>query len=108
MQAAEQSRRTGIPEIASPLELDDALRASSDLRIVLAETEIDCRLRDLVASHPSRQIVLAIGPEGGWSEDELETFSKQGWISASLGPTILRVETAAIAAVAIVVSELSW
>src|SRR5215472_12438940 len=108
MQAAEQSRRTAIPEIASPLKLDDALGASADLRIVLAETEIDCRLRDLVASHPSRQIVLAIGPEGGWSEDELETFSKQGWISASLGPTILRVETAAIAAVAIVVSELSW
>ena len=107
MQAAEQSRRTAIPEIASPLKLDDALGASADLRIVLAETEIDCRLRDLVASHPSRQIVLAIGPEGGWSEDELETFSKQGWISASLGPTVLRVETAAIAAVAIVVSELS-
>jgi len=107
MQAAEQSRRTAIPEIASPLKLDDALGASADLRIVLAETEIDCRLRDLVASRASRQVVLAIGPEGGWTEDELETFSQQGWISASLGPTVLRVETAAIAAVAIVVSELS-
>lgn len=106
-QAAEQSRRTGIPEIASPLKLDDAVRASAELRITLAETEIECRLRDLLGTRPSRQIVLAIGPEGGWTEDELETFSKQGWISASLGPTILRVETAAIAAVAIVVSELS-
>lgn len=106
-QAAEQSRRSGIPEIASPRKLDDALRASAGLRIVLAETEIDCRLRDLLASRPSQPVVLAIGPEGGWTEGELETFSKQGWISASLGPAILRVETAAIAAAAIVVSELT-
>lgn len=107
VQAAEQSRRTAIPEIASPLKLEDALRATAGLRVVLAETEIDCRLPDLVASRASEQIVLAIGPEGGWTEDELRTFSRQGWISASLGPTILRVETAAIAAVAIVVSELN-
>ena len=55
---------------------------------------------------PGGEIVLAIGPEGGWAEDELELFRQTGWASASLGSTILRAETAAIAATAITMSEL--
>ena len=51
-------------------------------------------------------IVLAVGPEGGWTEANCNRFSKSGWISASLGNTILRAETAAIAATAIVASAL--
>ena len=50
--------------------------------------------------------MLAIGPEGGWADDELELFKQSGWASASLGSTILRAETAAIAATAITMSEL--
>jgi 16S rRNA (uracil1498-N3)-methyltransferase len=49
-------------------------------------------------------VLLAIGPEGGWTQDELELFRANGWISVSLGPTILRAETAAIAATAIAMS----
>ena len=52
-------------------------------------------------------IVLAIGPEGGWTEEELQAFQQAGWISASLGNTILRAETAAIAAMAIAASALN-
>jgi 16S rRNA (uracil1498-N3)-methyltransferase len=52
-------------------------------------------------------MALAVGPEGGWTDDELEAFQQAGWISASLGNTILRAETAAIAAVAVVVSAMS-
>ena len=51
-------------------------------------------------------VSLAIGPEGGWTEDELSAFRSAGWISASLGDTVLRAETAAIAATAIVISSL--
>jgi len=106
-QAAEQSRRTTPPEIAAPLKLQEALRLTGDLRIVLAESEPETQLRDVLASHPSaEETILAIGPEGGWAEDELQLFQKAGWISASLGPTILRAETAAIAATAITISEL--
>jgi 16S rRNA (uracil1498-N3)-methyltransferase len=106
-QAAEQSRRTTPPEIAAPLKLQEALRLAGDLRIVLAESEPEAQLRDVLASHSSGgETILAIGPEGGWAEDELQLFQKAGWISASLGPTILRAETAAIAATAISISEL--
>ncbi|HEY3974905.1 MAG TPA: RsmE family RNA methyltransferase [Candidatus Sulfotelmatobacter sp.] len=101
LQAAEQSRRAVPPEIASPIKLADAIGLEpSALRIVLAESEHQTMLRD-VLDRSSKQIALAIGPEGGWAHDELQLFHKDGWISASLGPTILRAETAAISAVAI-------
>jgi 16S rRNA (uracil1498-N3)-methyltransferase len=108
LQAAEQSRRAGPPEIAAPCKLQDVVSLNADaLRIVLAESEQQSLLREVLGSQAGGEIVLAIGPEGGWAEDELELFLKAGWISASLGPTILRAETAAIAAAAITISELS-
>jgi len=106
LQASEQSRRAASPEIADPVKLQDAANhPTTTLRIVLAESEQQTLLRDVLASHSEGEIVLAIGPEGGWTDDELQLFRKSGWTSASLGPAILRAETAAIAATAIVVSE---
>ena len=72
------------------------------MRILLAENEDQVQLGDVCGG--SDPIALAIGPEGGWAEDELKMFSANGWQSASLGSTILRAETAAIAALAIVQS----
>ena len=108
LQASEQSRRASPPEIAAPGKLQDlvSLNASA-LRIVLAESEQENLLRNVLASDAGRETVLAIGPEGGWADDELQLFLQAGWIAASLGPTILRAETAAIAAVAITISELT-
>jgi 16S rRNA (uracil1498-N3)-methyltransferase len=50
--------------------------------------------------------MLAVGPEGGWNEDELSWFEKSGWKSASLGDSILRAETAAIVATALAIDAL--
>ena len=50
-------------------------------------------------------MTLAIGPEGGWTSEEERWFAEQGWQSASLGSTVLRAETAAIAAVAVASME---
>jgi len=61
----------------------------------------------LAAQAPRGPVALAIGPEGGWTTEEEAVFQNAGWISASLGATILRAETAAIAALAIAFSELS-
>jgi 16S rRNA (uracil1498-N3)-methyltransferase len=51
-------------------------------------------------------VALAVGPEGGWSDDELEWFREAGWVAASLGVTILRAETAAIVASALAIDAL--
>ena len=107
-QAAEQSRRAAPPEIAAPVELPEALGLPGDVRIVLAESEEKVLLRDVLEALPQEaEIVLAVGPEGGWTVDELQSFHQAGWTSASLGRTVLRAETAAIAATAIATSELS-
>jgi len=108
LQAAEQSRRASTPEIADPLKVKAATALPGSLRILLSETETEAMLADVLRSRPGdADVVLALGPEGGWTDEEVELFREAGWISASLGSTILRAETAAIAAMAIVQSELS-
>jgi 16S rRNA (uracil1498-N3)-methyltransferase len=106
-QASEQSRRTAPPEIAPPVRISEALNLRAKLRIVLAESEERTLLRDVVKPAAAADgVILAVGPEGGWTEDELRSFQKAGWISASLCNTILRAETAAMAATAVVASAL--
>ena len=105
-QAAEQSRRSDIPEISLPLKLKEAVALTAETRVLLAECENEVLLKDAIREHPpDGEVVLAIGPEGGWTEEEVQLFAGNGWTSASLGATILRAETAAIAATAIIVSE---
>jgi 16S rRNA (uracil1498-N3)-methyltransferase len=106
-QASEQSRRSVPPEIAAPVRLAEIFNQRSGLRIVLSESEDQVFLCDAVKSNAADGVLLAIGPEGGWADDELQSFQQAGWTSASLGNTILRAETAAIAATAIVSSALS-
>ena len=108
--AAEQSRRAVPPMIDDPLALQSL--AAKDMRIVLVEPNTETGLAPALhqvlraqAADPS--LTLAVGPEGGWSARELEHFRKAGWESASLGPQVLRAETAAIAAIAIA-TALSW
>jgi 16S rRNA (uracil1498-N3)-methyltransferase len=105
-QASEQSRRAAPPEIAAPAKFSETLTLPATLRIVLAESEARTLLRDVVKPDAAGGVALAVGPEGGWTEDELQSFQKAGWISASLGNTILRAETAAMAATAVVASAL--
>jgi len=105
-QASEQSRRAKPPEVSQPMKLKDAVGLAGSTRIVLAENERDYSLRDALGSHASgADIVLAVGPEGGWTKDEEELFREANWTMASLGGTILRAETAAIAGLAVVMAE---
>jgi 16S rRNA (uracil1498-N3)-methyltransferase len=105
-EAAEQSRRLEPPEIQAPARLKDAVVSAALTRVVLAESEQAVSLADVVRVHPpGESLALAVGPEGGWTEDELRLFAESGWTAASLGQRILRAETAAIAAMAIVTSR---
>jgi len=104
-EAAQQSRRVAPPEISTPIRLQNVLDIVADCRIVLSEAEDQVSLKQAVAGGKG-SLALAIGPEGGWTSEEEGAFREHGWIAASLGPTILRAETAAIAAVSVVLAEL--
>jgi 16S rRNA (uracil1498-N3)-methyltransferase len=105
-QASEQSRRALLPGISPPVDLKAAVAEATGTRIVLAESEEDISLKGALRTHPAGAVTLAFGPEGGWAESELKLFLSAGWTAASLGNTILRAETAAIAATAVALAEL--
>ena len=112
-EAAQQSRRSDVPVIHDPVKLSDHVKAASNLkRIVLAEQERSATLRGALeeaigaAGAEMPDLEIAIGPEGGWAPDEEALFDANGWQAVSLGPRILRAETAAIAALAVVASML--
>jgi 16S rRNA (uracil1498-N3)-methyltransferase len=89
------------------MKFKEGLEATTGTRLVLAESEKNLTLKDALA-HPAARagVTLAIGPEGGWTAEELKLLSDSGWTAVSLGPTILRAETAVIAACAIVISHI--
>ncbi|MGZ4841119.1 MAG: RsmE family RNA methyltransferase [Candidatus Angelobacter sp.] len=103
-EASQQARRIAPPEIAEPAALKKAISEAQGSRIVLSESEERVSLKQAL-SDCTPPLALAFGPEGGWTEVEVEMFKAAGWKSASLGHTILRAETAAIAALAVAVCE---
>jgi 16S rRNA (uracil1498-N3)-methyltransferase len=112
-EAAQQARRCDVPIIFEPTPLAARVRSASEsTRIVLAEQERTTTLRHALeeamaaAGTEMPSLEIAIGPEGGWAPSEEALFDANGWKAASLGPRILRAETAAIAALAVVASYL--
>jgi 16S rRNA (uracil1498-N3)-methyltransferase len=112
-EAAQQSRRSDVPVMHNPVLLPDRVRAAAQgTRIVLAEQERTTTLRNVVeeavnaAQTEMPLLEIAIGPEGGWAPEEEALFDANGWRAASLGPRILRAETAAIVALAVAASFL--
>jgi 16S rRNA (uracil1498-N3)-methyltransferase len=78
---------------------------ADSIRVMLWECEREISLRSLLADCP-RRIVLIVGPEGGFTNEEASLASSQGFQFAGLGNRILRVETAAIVGVAVAAYEL--
>jgi 16S rRNA (uracil1498-N3)-methyltransferase len=98
--ACEQCGRNRLPAIDAPLQLEAFLGtapAQPALRLVLEPDSVPGGLQELA---PGTAVEIAIGPEGGFSPEELEAFRVAGFRRAGLGPRILRTETAAIAALA--------
>ena len=101
LEAAKQSRRSDLPQVDDPLQLKQALtQVSAPVKLLLAETEQENSLAAAL-KNATGEIALAIGPEGGWTAEEMTLFSESGWQHITLGPRILRAETAAIAALSV-------
>ncbi|MFQ6131283.1 MAG: 16S rRNA (uracil(1498)-N(3))-methyltransferase [Armatimonadota bacterium] len=103
-EAARQCGRTVVPEVTSVAPFPEALRiaAEDDMALILSEHG-PARALDEVIKSGLRvdSLSLAVGPEGGFSQRELELALEAGLLAVSLGPRILRTETAAIAATAV-------
>lgn len=117
LESAKQARRSDVPVIEEALQLKLAVAREGDaLKLLLAEQERATTLRAALAealADPVKntkdefpEIRLAIGPEGGWAAEEEALFDAEGWKPVSLGPRILRAETAAVTAMAITAAML--
>jgi 16S rRNA (uracil1498-N3)-methyltransferase len=100
-EASEQSRRLRAPELADPVRLVEAFQDTSTHRIILDEQPGAKPLVRLFAFRSGDSAAAAIGPEGGWIDTERRQFQDAGWSAASLGPAILRAETAVCAALSV-------
>lgn len=102
LRAARQCRRPALPELYPMLTWDEALwlGAQADLKLMLLEKDAPWLLREVLDLRPFR-IALLVGPEGGFSPEEVEEAQPLGFVPVSLGARILRTETAAIAATAV-------
>lgn len=99
--ACEQSGRARVPDVAAPMPLAQAVTGlAAGSRRLLLDPAGACAVGDLGVP-PSEGIVLAIGPEGGWSPRDRATLAQAGFEGVRLGPRILRTETAGIAAIAV-------
>lgn len=97
--ACEQSGRTRLPDVATPQTLDDWLATPvSGSRLILAPGEFP-RIHALPADLPT-PIAVLIGPEGGFSDEEVAQCRQAGVTAVALGPRILRAETASTATLA--------
>jgi 16S rRNA (uracil1498-N3)-methyltransferase len=109
--ACQQSRRVHLPEILTPITVREAATAAAQYRFYLEETSSCPLLLKAVLALPERKggetTAALVGPEGGWTDRERLQLVNGGWTPVSLGPQILRAETAAIAAVAILAQAIS-
>lgn len=107
-EAAMQSSRGRIPEVMNPVSFRDMLSMFSvfDLVLIPYENEEKLNLKKALKMHPGiRSIAVIIGPEGGFSPDEVQSVVDAGGLSVTLGPRILRTETAPVAVISNIIYE---
>lgn len=99
--ATEQSNRVCIPGLNSPVRFDEFAEAPADLKLLFDPNGIALTAvaRDLPAP---TSVAIAIGPEGGFCEEELAVAENSGFRICSMGPRVLRTETAPVAALAVI------
>lgn len=103
-EASQQCRRVEAPVILPAVRFDRALTTEAPHRYFLEEGEASPLLGVLPSDRPpGTQAIVLAGPEGGWIDAERQSASGAGWQPVSLSPLILRAETAAVAALAILI-----
>jgi len=109
LEAAQQAERWDVPVIQPPCDAAAFFdsQTSDDAKLILRERGLGESLRSVeLPSGPQSMIRMAIGPEGGWSSEEVGQASAAKFLPVTLGERILRAETAALAALALIQSRL--
>lgn len=110
LEASKQSKRQNIPIIGDIISINDikSKNLNNSVSLVAYENEDfkTTKLKEILKNLDKKNINIFIGPEGGWTEDEILYLKSLGVISVSLGPRILRTETAPIALASILQYEL--
>ena len=101
--AAEQSHRGIVPDIVGPTTLTDALGQIGNSQLLVLDPTAAQPLTRIIGAEPS--YALAVGPEGGWTKEELAMMTERGGTSVNLGPRILRARLAPVVAAAILVQQ---
>jgi len=107
--ASQQCGRDKIPEVCEPVEFEKFIRNTplTPLDIIFSEEQNERNLKKVLTDFKdAKNITLLIGPEGGFSIEEVSSAVGKGFIEASLGPRILRTETAPLTAISIIQYEL--
>ena len=97
--ACEQSGRAVVPEVKKPLSISDWISGAGESRLLVLDPVAENKLSDLSIEGDS--ISIMVGPEGGFTNEELEKVRANGVLAVSLGPRVLRTETAGPAAIAV-------
>jgi len=103
-EAAKQCGRSRVPDICpTPVSVEEFCYTNrdADLRLIFWEEERSTRIRDLTNENGFKSVAVLIGPEGGFASDEIENAMKYGFQSVSLGPRLLRTDTAPLAVISI-------
>ena len=97
-EASEQSKRTTIPIIHQPMTLSNLVKLSDyDIKILCTVNENSQNIKKILSkANRNVKMLFVIGPEGGFTKEEEEKFIENGFISASLGNSVLRTETASV------------
>jgi len=104
-ESSQQSRRVRAPEILPAVRFQSGLDVATDYRYFLEENSAPALLSVLPQNRGiGARVAILTGPEGGWIDAERESAAHASWHAVSLGPQVLRAETAAMAAVAILVN----
>ena len=107
-EAAKQCERAIVPTCFEPTSLQKVLEQDFDKVLVLAERSTEITMKDYLAQNPiqkGEKVLVIIGPEGGFSQKELDFFKSKGLPLISLGDLILKAETAVIVALGNIVYE---
>ena len=106
-EASEQSKRNIIPKVSNIIDINELIKLDYDLKLLCTVNELTLNIKKVIQNHPKCDtLIIVVGPEGGFTQEEESKLINNGFISVSLGERVLRTETASLVALSYINYEL--